>query len=152
MNEEFNILVATRVMDWRWDDDWGCYIPPGQVAKPSEMWQRFRMDGESWEEPVKKNHIAGIVYNGTATRIIMPDWSRDIKEAWEVVERMRWLPWGEQDKGWSFEFMDWWTTARLYACTAEEAARAICEAALKIVGEECLRRNHFITFDSEEGV
>ena len=82
-------LVAERVMGWRYSPGWECHIPPEQIAMPDEMWTDWQHDaGEFWKEPIKEHHVSGIVYSGDFSKIIMPQWSRDIAAAWEVVEKM----------------------------------------------------------------
>lgn len=87
---EMDLRVA-EMMGWRWDGDWGCLIPPEQIARPSEMWTDWHAGLHSYEvyrEPVKENLVSGIVYSGDSSKIIMPQWSTDIAAAWEVAEKM----------------------------------------------------------------
>jgi len=134
-NEELDVQVAVEVMGWHWDDDWNCYIPPEQKAKPSEMWRLAVDVGRYVEEPIPENHVPGIAYNGLATQIIMPAWSSDIAAAWKVLERMTRPPRteGEAIGMKNVRFSIRMDNACIYGMPAEQAARKICEAALYVM-------------------
>jgi len=92
---ELNKAVAIEVMGWRWDDDWGCLIPPEQIAKPSEMWterkEKLNADLRTYEvyrDPIPEHHIEGIVYNDNCTKVILPDYQGGMGEAWKVVDKV----------------------------------------------------------------
>ena len=136
---KLNELVAERVLGWRHDPGWCCLIPPEQIAKPSEMWTDWQEgedeDGEYYlsREPVKGSHVPGVVYNGGATEVILPDFSGDIADAWRVVYGLEdsHLPSIYHDgQLWICEFRD---GQDKFVANAETACHAICLAALKVV-------------------
>lgn len=92
---ELNELIAERVLDWHYDSDWDCLIPPEQVTKPPDMWTDWQRkkdeNGEYYvcREPVGSAHVSGVRYSGNSTKIMLPDFSRDIAAAWLVIERMQ---------------------------------------------------------------
>ena len=91
MTRELNVQVA-EAMGWRWDDAWGCLIPPEQTAGPDEMWTDWHYDHEGDDlhrEPAPGAAISGIVYNGNFTKIILPEHSTDIAAAWPLLEIAR---------------------------------------------------------------
>jgi len=89
-----NELVAMEILGWRWDDDWGCLVPPGQTAKPSEMWSDWKdgldEDGFPYEycEPIQGCTVQGLVYNGGFTKVVLPDFQGDDAAACQVIDRM----------------------------------------------------------------
>lgn len=148
--EEMNKLIATEVMGWRWDDDWGCLVPPEQVAKPSEMWTDWQEgideDGSTYWywEPVPGTMVSGVAYNGDASKVILPDFSGDDGQALKVAKKVM-----NDDFRNHFrigkagpEFEDEPLFGRYFAnieipvgvlCYADTLALAICRAAYKVV-------------------
>lgn len=68
--------------------------------------------------------------------------STNIEHAWEVVEKMKDLPYGPGDSNPIFELRIWWSSGTqkwscrtwFYEASAETAPMAICLVALKAVG------------------
>jgi hypothetical protein len=135
MGKELDAMVAEKIMGWYWDDDWDCLIPPEQVAKPSEMY--VRVSAFVWE-PNGQNLVNGVAYNGDLTKIILPNYSTDISDAWKIVERMTQIPRTAEEaiRAPNTQFALWFDKACLWAMTAQEVAQAICENALKIAGDD----------------
>ena len=138
-NREMDVAMA-ELMGWRWDDVWGCLIPPEQQAKPDEMWSKWKIDDEGvlYREPIKENIVSHLSYRGDFSKVNLPKFSTDIAAAWLVVEKL--LP--EYDfyfevsgnrieDGWFAMFGDDLDKAEV----AETAPLAICHAALKAVEE-----------------
>jgi len=139
---EMDVLVAEKVMGWRYSPGWECHIPPEQIAMPDEMWTDWQHDaGEFWKEPIKEHHVSGIVYNGDSSKIIMPQWSTKIADAWKVVEKMhkgQWmcdLSWRDDvcygRIVWAVDFVT--KDGRCESADDESAPLAICRAALLAV-------------------
>lgn len=153
MDEQLNRQVAVEVMGWRFDEDWGCLIPPEQRAKPSEMWTGWEEgvdeDGlpDIYKEPVDENHVPGAVYTHGHKKIRLPDYSGDMGEAWEVVEKIAqdydcniavWRFSGRKNTppyqgligGGDLRYVSPYLSVKVYA---ESAPLAICLTALKAV-------------------
>ena len=83
MSREIDVRVA-EAMGWHWDDGWGCLIPPEQKASPEEMWTDWQYDGDDgswWKEPIPGTHVNGVVYNGSSSKIILPEYRTSIAAA-----------------------------------------------------------------------
>jgi len=141
---ELDALVVEKVMGWRWDEDWGCLIPPEQTAKPSEMWTDWQKEWDAetrsyevYREPVRENLVSGIVYSGDSSKIITPRYSTDIAAAWEVALRMIRVPYSyefylcQQTDGWDVSFQH--PGDKGGQAHGETASLAVCRAALKAV-------------------
>lgn len=68
---------------------------------------------------------------------VAPPYSTDIAAAWRVVDEMTRIPRTETEaiRMWNTRFGYWWDSAKLWACTASEAAHEICVAAVRIASE-----------------
>lgn len=90
-NRELNAKVATDVMGWRWDDAWGCLIPPDQQTKPGDMWSKWKVDDEGvlYREPIKENIVSHLAYIGDFSKVVLPHYSTDISAALPVLEWLR---------------------------------------------------------------
>lgn len=99
------MLVAERVLGWKRGRRWG--NGNGEWIFPEDGPRHFRTD-----------------YDGT------PGFSTNIVAAWIVVEHMSRVRNGKIEAK-TIGFATWWHDANLWACTANEAAEAICNAAIE---------------------
>lgn len=111
---EIDQLVAERVMGWKYARHNGFDVPVySYIVGPSEG-------------------------GSLAPRRSCSDWkpSIDIAHAWEVVEKITDPSFSGRDAlgiPASSRFSNWWNQENLWASTSEDAALAICRAALKSV-------------------
>lgn len=141
-DQELDVLVA-KAMGWRWDDDWGCLIPPEQIAKPDEMWTdwQWHVDGGSYRVPVKKHYVSGIKYNGNLTKVVLPHYITDIAAA-RVMEDWLEGKGPDQIKAYTTElcstvgYNHHWTNLKLLWAVAHATPEQRCLAFLKAMGVE----------------
>lgn len=138
--QELDALIAARVFglqvirDWPcgWDDE-GDYDAastreapdrPGFTKQDAARWRtRYSERGPVYDDPTDPRPYTPV-----------PFYSTDIAAAWRVVEEMT-KP-ARAARLESTRFAYWWDRARLWACSAEEAAAEICRAALACVTDK----------------
>ena len=153
-NVKQNTEIA-KLMKWRWDDAWGCLIPPEQQAKPGDMWSKWKIDDEGvlYREPIKGNIVSHISYSGDFSKVVLPDYSGDISLAMQAVEYMRterefFITIVPQMDGYLISVSDFVPTGHYYAHLTsvnislfEELADAICHIVLGAAEAANERRN-----------
>lgn len=102
-----------------------------RIAEEVMGWTELDNDSVSGRAPANQTPWPGQLQP-------LPEYSTDIKAAWQVVERVTRIPrtLEEAERAAGTRFMFWWEKANLWAYSEAEAAEAICQAALVAVGAE----------------
>jgi hypothetical protein len=99
-----------------------------------ECWHEWQSNSMGDRFACVKNKCLAVAQYGTPDK---PDYCGSISDAWKVVERITSPPqtMEEAHQAANTKFMFWWQTKGqdLWCFSAEEAAEAICLAALKAI-------------------
>ena len=130
--EQLNQAIAREVFGWRWSTAWSGLIPPEQTATPVEMWE----DSEFGRIAAPGKAVPGVHYNGDLNRIHIPDFCRDMGEAFSILVRLTQeaapqLLWDAANHGWICEIR---TASHFGQCFDARPCIAIVIAALRFEG------------------
>lgn len=119
----------------------GYFIMPDSTFKYGRFEMPSRQDipaGFHWPIAFWNSDVDWWQTRDIATDPVFFDPLRDLNDAWQLVERVTQPPQSQEEAQQfrSTRFMFWFEKANLWACTREEAATALCVAALRACGME----------------
>lgn len=125
---ELDLFIALNLMGWTRRAEDGIVVPPRYARTPPPRTAVLEAIGDCFVVMP-----AGIV-EGPVLRWVVPSYSKSMRCAWEVVEKLG-LPtslWGD-GRGWVVELDSFFDEGIHVHAEAETAPHAICLAALEVL-------------------